>query len=118
MGMISDLRASNMPDLDMSIFGLENKEQDQLFTSQMQTIAIFYFVSVWLQTLLYLLGYDAIENGEILCASKQFLIIHSEMGGLYMLFYTICLFGYSIIMWYVFYRLPFKNNMVAFTKMG
>ena len=35
-----------------------------------------------------------------------------------MMFYTIACFGYSIIMIYVFYRLPMRYKMVAFNRIG
>ena len=35
-----------------------------------------------------------------------------------MLFYTFTILIYSLVMYYVFYKLPYKYNMIAFNKYG
>lgn len=65
-----------------------------------------------------MLGNDAIKAGALLCANQNFLIIHNEIGGLFMLFYSANILVSSFVMQIVFYHLPVRFNLVAFSKIG
>ena len=49
---------------------------------------------------------------------NNFVIAHDELGGLYMLFYSSTILFYSAVMSIVFYHLPVRFNLVAYSKLG
>jgi hypothetical protein len=65
-----------------------------------------------------LLGEDAITDNDIICAQDKYLIVHTNAGALYMTFYTCTIILYSMVMLYIFYKLPVQYNMVAYNKLG
>ena len=104
--------------ISMSMLGLETYEHDLCLIKQVNILTMFYLVNIFVQIFLYLLGNDAIKAKALLCARENFLIVHSEIGGLYMIFYSANILVSSLIMQIVFYHLPVKFNLVAFSKFG
>ena len=49
---------------------------------------------------------------------EQFLVVSSNVGGAYMLFYTFTILLYSVVMYYIFYKIPLKYNLVAWQRLG
>jgi hypothetical protein len=68
--------------------------------------------------MLYFLGEEAISSGGLICMQKQYLIVATNTGAAYFLFYTFTILLYSVVMYYVFYKIPFKYNLVAFQRLG
>ena len=75
-------------------------------------------INVVTDILLYFLGEDALEAHNLECYNKQFLVVNSNVGGAYMLFYTFTILLYSVVMYYIFYKIPLKYNLVAWQRMG
>ena len=92
--------------IQASRVGMQSYEQELCLIKQVNTLCFFYFINIIADLALYFLGNDAIIDGDILCARDNFLIVHKEMGGVFMLFYSIYILVYSTVMWYVFYYLP------------
>ena len=89
-----------------SMLGLENEDQDICLFKQIYGISIFYCFNIFLDSCLYEFGISAIQNKSIVCAQNKFLVIGDNWGGLYMLFYTLTILVYGLMMYYIFYRLP------------
>ena len=68
--------------------------------------------------MLYFFGEAALKNQALMCISDYYLVVHDNMGGLYMLFHTLTILVYSMAMWHIFYRVPRKHNLIAFQKFG
>ena len=75
-------------------------------------------MNIFIEIFINLLGNDAIQGKAILCANKNYLIIHNELGGLYMMFYSTNIILSSLVMQIVFYHMPVKFNLVTFSKFG
>lgn len=83
--------------------GPQSYEGELCLVKQVNTISFFYFINIIADLILYFLGNDAITDGDILCARDRYLIVHNEMGAMFMLFYSVYILVYSSVMWYVFY---------------
>lgn len=101
-----------------SLLGLESNAHDECFITQIHCIAVFYIFNVITDSMLYFLGEAAIKNQALMCVSSFYLIVHDNMGGLYMLFHTLTILIYSMAMWHIFYRVPKKYNLIAYQKFG
>lgn len=101
-----------------SMMGLQTFEHDLCLIKQMNVLTVFYFINIFVEILLNLLGNDAIKEGALVCASKNFLIIHNEIGGFYMMFYSANVLLSSLVMQIVFYHMPVRFNLVTFSKFG
>lgn len=75
-------------------------------------------INVITDILLYFLGEESIQHGYLECRNRQFIIVVSNLGGAYMLFYTFTILLYSVVMYYIFYKIPLKYNLVAWQRMG
>jgi len=100
------------------MIGLESEEHDECLFKQIYSVSVFYAISILTDYINHLLSEQVLENNDIICAQNHYLIVHSEKGGVYMLYYTFTVILYSLVMLYVFYRLPMKYNMVAYDRYG
>lgn len=104
--------------LKKSLIGLESFDHELCMIKQINTIAFFYFINIIAEIVLLLLGKDALADGDLLCASHNFFIVHNEAGAVYFLFFSSYIFAYACVMWYVFYYLPKKFHLISFAKFG
>jgi len=51
-----------------SILGLRDHDADVCLFNQIFCISLFYATNIFIDTMLYWLGQDAIQAGEIICA--------------------------------------------------
>ena len=86
--------------------------------TQIYAIAWFYVITVITDFMLFELGKEAIETHHLLCVQNEFLIVHDELGSLFIFFQSIMVLFYSFFMFYVFYMIPLKFKLVSFSKFG
>ena len=67
---------------------------------------------------MYVLGEDAISSGNIVCKNDTYILVKHELGGIYMMCQSLSIMVYSLFMLQIFYRLPVKYKIVAFSKRG
>ena len=53
------------------------------------------------------------KNQQLLCYDTRVILVNTNIGGLYMLFYAIVSFAYAGFMWYTFYNVPNKFGIVS-----
>ena len=83
------------------------------FRFQMTLLAVFYTVCTFVDWIMFLSGKATIHNKEILCYKENYVLVNSNLGGLYMLVFTIITYTYAMFMWYVFYQVPKKFGVVT-----
>jgi hypothetical protein len=79
---------------------------------------MFYMINVVTDLMLFFLGEESLKDNQITCASHNYLIVLTPLGALYMLFHTLTIMVYSLIMYHIFFRLPLKHNLISFKKRG
>lgn len=98
--------------------GLQTFEHELCLLKQVNILTLFYFINIFIEVFENLLGNDSIEAGSILCAKHNFLIVHNELGGFFMWFYSANIMISSLVMQIVFYHMPVKYHIVTFSKFG
>ena len=68
--------------------------------------------------MLFLLGKTVITDDLIKCVNDSYLMVQTELGAVYLLFYSSMILIYSIAMWYIFYKIPYNNGLVAYQRVG
>ena len=53
------------------------------------------------------------RNQDILCYNNRVIIINSNVGGTYMLAFSLVCYLYAFFMWYIFYQVPKKFGIVS-----
>jgi hypothetical protein len=115
----SNLAGSRSPiNVTDSVLGLQTFEHDLCLIKQVNILTLFYFINIFIEVFENFLGNDSIEAGALLCANQNYLIVHNEIGGIFMWFYSANIMISSLVMQIVFYHLPVKYNLVAFSKFG
>lgn len=72
--------------LRVSLLGLDSQNHDMCFKKQIYGITTFYLVSMVVDFVMYLLGEDVINSGDIKCKLETYIIVVKEIGGIYMMF--------------------------------
>jgi len=62
---------------------------------------------------LLMTGKMSIRNNHILCIKQKKILVNSNLGGLYMLCFSISSYTYALFMWYVFFYVPRKYGVVC-----
>ncbi len=66
-------------------------------------LSIFYVVCVFLDWILVVSSKAAVENEDLICYKDTFILMNSNLGALYMMVYSLVVYFYAMVMWYVFY---------------
>ena len=72
-------------DLKHSLLGLETFNHDMCFKMQIYGITAFYIVCMVFEFIMFLLGEAALKNNKIVCKLDTYLVVTTELGGLYMM---------------------------------
>ena len=78
----------------------------------MKLLAFFYTITTFIDWIMHEAGKASIRNKDLLCYNKDYIIVNTNLGGLFMLFFTITAYFYALFMWYVFYYIPKKQGVV------
>lgn len=102
-----------------SSLGLKDNNEDMCLSSQIYSLALFYVIADIADIMLYVLGFESIEQGNLICTYNQrVIIVWNELGALYTFFNSATILFYSWVMFQVFYRIPVKYNTVTFQRLG
>lgn len=93
-------------------------QQDACLLKQINFIGGFYIFNLAANIALFVLGKTVITDDLIKCVKDSYLMVQTELGAVYLLFYSSMILLYSIAMWYIFYKIPFNHGLVAFERIG
>lgn len=79
----------------------------------MKMLAIFYMVCTCIDWIMFVGGEAALNNKDILCYDNSIMLVNSNMGSFYMLFFSLSCYFYAFFMWYTFYQVPKKFGVVS-----
>lgn len=116
--MIKGTTERSEVELKVSLLGLDSFNHDMCFKKQIYGITVFYLISMVFDFIMYKLGEDVIQSKDIICMNDTYLIVSNEIGGVYMICESLSIMFYSLFMLQIFYRLPVKYKIVAFSKRG
>ena len=57
-------------------------------------------------------GKKMFQSGDIGCTKKDFMVVETNGGATYMLYYSMLSFFYAISMWYIFFQIPKSHGML------
>ena len=80
---------------------------------QMKLLAIFYSICTVLDWVMFLAGRASVSNNDLICYKKTVILVNTNLGGLYMLAFSILAYIYATFMWYVFYNVPRSMGLVT-----
>ena len=73
------------------------------FMHQVKFLIVFYIFASFMDWAAYAGGKAMFHSGDITCTEKDFLVIETNGGAGYMLYYSSLSFFYAISMWYIFF---------------
>ena len=79
----------------------------------MKLLAIFYSICTVLDWVMFLAGRASVTNNDLICYKKTVILVNTNLGGLYMLAFSILAYIYATFMWYVFYNVPRSMGLVT-----
>ena len=79
---------------------------------QMRSLAIFYLICCVTDWAVLFGGIMAVESNDLICYEHGTLFVNSNLGGFYMLFFSLQTYFYAIYMWYTFYQVPKKHGQI------
>ena len=109
--------SSDSGDMAESMLGLSTYAHDKCLINQINFLTIYYILVVACDAAQWWVGPGLIADGGIICAREHYLLVETPEGGYYMLFHGCCVLFYSLCMFYVFYGLPRKYNLISYQKM-
>lgn len=80
---------------------------------QLKIFAYFYAACAVIDWLMYFSGELALKNKDLLCYEKTTIIVNSNLGALFMLFFGVVEWFYALFMWYAFYYVIRKFGVVT-----
>ena len=76
-------------------------------------MAIFYFIFVSIDWMLIAIGNSLFDDDtSYKCLHNVYLIVNDPIGALYLTFHAIFVFMFSVLIWYLFYRIPEKYGLI------
>ena len=81
---------------------------------QTKALAASYIIFVIADFIMMPVGNSLFEHEkDFMCYDKVIVEVMNNAGALYLLVYTILLFGYSFMIWFVFYRIPSLFGLIS-----
>lgn len=74
----------------------------------MKLLAGFYVLCTFIDWLTFFWGRRVIGENDLLCYNGNTILVNSNTGGMYMIFYSAVEYMYAMFMWYTFYQVPKK----------
>ena len=82
------------------------------FLHQVKFLIAFYIFTAFMDWAAYAIGKKVFKSGDIGCTDKDFMVVETNSGATYMLYYSILSFFYAISMWYIFFQIPKSHGML------
>ena len=89
-----------------------NHDMNKRFLRQVKYLIIFYIVAALMDWVAYYGARKMFASGDLRCVKDAAMIVKSNSGAGYMLYYSLLSYFYALSMWYIFFQIPKNHGML------
>ena len=78
----------------------------------MKYLIVFYIFAAFMDWAAYAGGKRNFQVGHLGCTEADFMVVETEKGAAYMLYYSILSYLYAFAMWFIFFQVPKNYGML------
>ena len=82
------------------------------FMHQVKYLIVFYIFAAFMDWAAYAGGKRNFQVGHLGCTDADFMVVETEKGAAYMLYYSILSYIYAFSMWFIFFQVPKNYGML------
>ena len=80
-----------------------NQDMNTRFLRQVKFLILFYILAGFMDWFAYYGARKMFESGDLGCIKDAAMVVYSNPGAGYMLYYSLLSYFYAIAMWYIFF---------------
>ena len=89
-----------------------NRDMNTRFLRQVKYLLVFYIGAAFMDWVAYYGARRMFDSGDLGCIKNQAMVVYTNSGATYMLYYTLLSYFYAITMWYIFFQIPKNYGML------